>query len=188
MADFAMSQKQLHKRLATRPSRELIELVLDILAAAPDRLRELSQGLSNEVLTLPLGQGERSFKRDLTHIIYCAERGTIPIYYALTAKEPFMARIHAERQWGKLLRYETFDLADLFAYFNFNRRALLNVLHGLTPAQWERTVQPEGKKRQESVYYAARGLCVHEYGHLEDLTDKLAKLRAGEFGQVRASL
>ena len=93
-----------------------------------------------------------------------------------------MARIHAERQWGKLLRYESFDLPDLFAYFSFNRRALLNVLGGLTPAQWERTAQPEGKKRKESVYYAARGLCVHEYGHLEDLAGKMEKLRAGLFG------
>ena len=84
-----------------------------------------------------------------------------------------MPRIHAERQWGKLLRYEAFDLPDLFAYFAFNRRALLNVLQGLTAQQWERTVQPEGKRRSESVYYSARGLCVHEYGHLEDLAKKL---------------
>ena len=76
---------------------------------------------------------------------------------------------------GKLLRYEAFGVTDLFAYFAFNRRALLHVLQGLTAQQWERTMQPEGKKRSESVYYAARGLCVHEYGHLEDLAGKLGK-------------
>ena len=177
-----MSKAALHKRLATAASAELIETLLGVLATTPTRLRDLSENLSDEALTRPLGEGERSFKRDLTHIIYCAERGTIPIYYALTAKEPLMPRIHAERQWGKLLRYESFALPDLFAYFTFNRRALLNVLHGLTPQQWERTTQPEGKKRGESVYYAARGLCVHEYGHLEDLTGKMEKLRAGLFG------
>ena len=182
MTKSPLSQSALHKRLGTTPTSELIELLLEVLTAAPERLHALSGGLSDEQLSRPLGEGERSFKRDLTHLIYCAERGTIPIYYALAAQDPFMPRIHAERQWGKLLRYESFDLPELFAYFSFNRRALLQVLRGLTPKQWERTVQPEGKQRRESVYYAARGLCVHEYGHLEDLAGKMAKLRAGEFG------
>lgn len=182
MAGMVISKEALHKRLAMTASNELIEIVLDVLAASPSRLQDLSACLSDEALTRPLGEGERSFKRDLTHLIYCAERGSIPIYYALAANEPFMARIHAERQWGKLLRYEDFDLPDLFAYFSFNRRALLNVLRALRPQQWERNVQPEGKKRKESVYYAARGLCVHEFGHLEDLTGKMERLRAGEFG------
>lgn len=177
-----LTKEALHKRLATSPSSELIEIALEVLAATPARLRLLSDGLTDEALTRPLGEGERSFKRDLIHLIYCAERGTIPMYYGLTAKEPLMPRIHAERQWGKLLRYEDSELPDLFAYFNFNRRALLNVLRGLTPEQWERTVQPEGKQRKESVYYLARGLSVHEYGHLEDLRGKMEKLRAGRFG------
>lgn len=173
MSKEMMTKAALHKRLTTKPSEERIAMILKALAATPSRLKDLSAGLGVHELDRPLGQGERSFKRDLTHLIYCAERGTIPIYYALAAEQPFMPRIHAERQWGKLLCYETFDLPDLLAYFAFNRRALLHVLRKLTPQQWERTVQPEGKKRSESVYYAARGMCVHEYGHLEDLANKL---------------
>ena len=157
MSKEMMTKAALHKRLTTTPSEERITLILEVLAATPSRLHELRAGMADDELDRPLGQGERSFKRDLTHLIYCAERGTIPIYYALAANEPFMPRIHAERQWGRLLRYEAFDLPDLLAYYAFNRRALLNVLHGLTPQQWERTVKPEGKKRSESVYYAARG-------------------------------
>lgn len=175
MPKEAMTTAALHKRLTTKLSDERIALILEALAATPNRLHELRAGLSDHELDQPLGQGERSFKRDLTHLIYCAERGAIPIYYALAAEQPFMPRIHAERQWGKLLRYEAFELPDLFAYFAFNRRALLNVLQGLTAQQWERTAQPEGKKRSESVYYAARGLCLHELGHLEDLAGKLGK-------------
>ena len=175
MPKEAMTKTALHKRLTTTPSDERIALILEVLTATPSRLHELRAGLTDTQLDRPLGEGERSFKRDLTHLIYCAERGTIPIYYALTAERPFMPRIHAERQWGKLLRYEAFDLPDLLAYFAFNRRALLNVLQRLRPQQWERTVQPEGKKQTESVYYAARGMCVHEYSHLEDLAKKLGK-------------
>ena len=175
MAGGPMSQAALRKRLTARTSDERIALILDTLEAAPGRLRELSDGLSGAQLNLPLGAGERSFKRDLTHLIYCAERGAIPIYYALASDQPLMPRIHAERQWGKLLRYEAFALPELFAYFSFSRRALLNVLRRLSSPQWQRTIQPEGKRRQESVYYSARGLCLHEYGHLEDLARKLGR-------------
>ncbi len=178
MPDETLTKAALHKRLTTTPSDERIALVLQILEAAPASLKALGFELTDAESELPLGPGERSFKRDLTHLIYCAERGTIAIYYALAADEPVMPRVHAERQWGKLLRYEAFDLEALFAHFRFNRRALLNVLRGLKPRQWERAIQPEGKKRTESVYYSARGICLHEYGHLEDLTDKLALLRA----------
>lgn len=181
MPDKTMSEAALRKRLTTKPSVERIELTLQVLAASPGRLQELSAGRSEAELTTPLGQDERSFKRDLTHLIYCAERGTDPIYHALILKEPFIPCIHAERDWGALMRYETFEIAELMAYFNFRRKALLRILRGLSREQWDRSVQREDVRRTESVYYSARGLCVHEYGHLEDLTGKLAMLRAGGF-------
>ncbi len=163
------------KSQGTQSSDQGIAILLELLAATPYRLRSLSANLTPAQLTTPLGAGERSFKRDLTHLIYCAERATIPIYYALLCDEPLMPRIHAERQWGKLLGYERFDLPELMAYFDFGRRALLSVLRGSKREQWERAVQPEGKRRTESVYFAARGLCLHEVEHLEDLARKLGK-------------
>lgn len=170
-----VSKATLHKRLSTQPSADRIALILKVLSAAPDRLRALSSGLTDANLIAPLGAGERSFKRDLTHLIYCAERGADPIYQALLLDDPFMPRIHAERDWGALMQYEAFDIAELMAYFSFQRTALLRILTGLSRTQWERTVQREGVQRAESVYYSARGLCVHELGHLEDLAGKLGR-------------
>lgn len=175
MPDETVSKAALHKRLSTQPSDERIALILQVLAAAPERLRQLSSGLTEAELTTPLGEGERSFKRDLTHLIYCAERAAEPIHHALLLKEALMPRIHAERDWGALMRYEAFDIAELMAYFSFRRTALLRILQGLSRQQWERTVRREGVKRAESVYYSARGLCVHELGHLEDLAGKLGR-------------
>ncbi len=163
------------KRLTTRQSPERIELTITVLSAAPQRLRNLGAGLTETELTTPLGAGERSFKRDLTHLIYCAERGEYPIVHALLLDHPQLPRIHAERDWGKLMRYEAFQVAELLDYFDFRRRALLRVLRGLKPKQWERSVYRDGVKRSESVYYAARGLCLHEVEHLEDLAKKLRK-------------
>ena len=179
MANETTSKMALHKRLTTQPSDERIALILEVLMATPARLKELSEGLSDAQLNLSPGDGERSFKRDLTHLIYCAERGTDPIHHALLLNLPFMPRIHAERDWGALMAYEAFEVAELMAYFNFRRTALLRILQRLSRDQWDRSVRREGVKRSESVYYSARGLCVHEYGHLEDLTGKLARLRAG---------
>ncbi|MCY4063951.1 MAG: DinB family protein [Chloroflexi bacterium] len=167
------SKAALHKRLTTRPSDERIELILQVLAASPVRLQKLSAGRSAAELMTPLGAGERSFKRDLTHLIYCAERGTDPIFHALILKEPFVPRIHAERDWGALMKYEAFEIPELMAYFSFRRAALLHILHGLKRPQWDRSVRREGVKRTESVYHWARGLSLHEYGHLEDLANKL---------------
>lgn len=176
-----MTKAALRKRLTTKPSGEVIALILDVLAATPARLKEISVDLSGAQLDQPLGVGERSFKRDLTHLIYCAERGSDPIFQALILKLPFMPRIHAERDWGALMQYEAFEIAELMAYFSFRRAALLRILKSLSRDQWDRSVQREGVKRSESVYFSARGLCLHEYGHLEDLTGKLAMLRAGKF-------
>ena len=170
-----MSKAALHKRLTTKPSDERIKLILQVLAASPGRLQKLSAGLSDSELTTPLGEGERSFKRDLTHLIYCAERGSDRIFQALLLEAPFMPRIHAERDWGALMQYEAFEIAELMAYFNFRRKALLRILRGLSREQWDRSVQREGVRRTESVYYSARGLCLHELGHLEDLAGKLGK-------------
>ena len=177
-----MTKAALHKRLTAKPAEGAIGLMLAVLAAAPDRLNALGRGLTDAQLDRPLGEGERSFKRDLTHLTYCAERGSDPIHHALLLDLPVMPRIHAERDWGALMRYEAFEVAELLAYFSFRRAALLRILRGLSRDQWDRSVRREGLKRCESVYYSARGLCLHEYGHLEDLTGKLALLRAGNFG------
>ena len=182
MSHESMTKAALHQRLTTKPSDERIALILDVLAAAPARLNDLCAGLSDAQLNLPLGEGERSFKRDLTHLIYCAERGTDPIFHALILKEPFIPRIHAERDWGALMGYEAFELPELMAYFDFRRAALMQILRELKRAQWDRAVRREGVQRKESVYHWARGLAVHEFGHLEDLTGKLNRLRAGAFG------
>lgn len=175
MPGETVSKAALHKRLSTQPSEARIALILQVLAAAPERLRQLSSGLTEAELTTPLGKGERSFMRDLTHLIYCAERGADPIHHALLLEDAFMPRIHAERDWGALMQYETFEIAELMAYFSFRRRALLRILTRLSRGQWERTVRREGVKRAASVYFSARGLCVHELGHLEDLAGKLGR-------------
>jgi hypothetical protein len=135
----------------------------------------LSKGLSSERLSQPLGSGERSFTEDLAHLIHSEARFSEAIYLALLADEPTFPDIHSERQWGRLLRFDLLPFSDLLAYFKLRRHVLLRVLASLTEEQWARTIREEGKKRQESVYWRARSLAMHELEHLSDLQSKLEK-------------
>ena len=149
-----------------------IAKILALLEATPGRLRELSARLVADQ-ERPLGEGERSFRQGLAHLLNTEARANQAIVHALLLNEPEIPRIHPERDLGKLLRYDRFAAAEMMTYFNFRRRVLLAVLHGLKEKQWARTNQEPGKKRRESVYWQARGLALHELEHLDDFESKL---------------
>jgi hypothetical protein len=50
---------------------------------------------------------------------------------------------------------------------------LLRVLTSLSEADWARSIREVGKQRQESVYWRARSLALHELEHLAELERKL---------------
>lgn len=144
-----------------------------MLIETPERLETLRKGLSDQQLHEPLGSGERSFTEVLAHLINTEARSSDAIYLALLADEPLVVDIHAERDWGKLLRYDLLPFAELMAYLRFRRTVLLRVLTSLTQEKWSRCIREERKQRKESVYWRARGMALHELEHLQDLEIKL---------------
>lgn len=164
------------KPISTKLTRANIAKVLELLADTPVRLKHLSDNLSLEQINQPLGEGERSCQQDLAHLLNCEARSTEAIFLALLANEPLVVAIHPERQWGKLLRYELASFPELLAYFSFRRAALLRVLAGLTEKEWSQTIRESDKMRQESVYWLARSLALHEREHLADIESKLHQL------------
>lgn len=167
------------KLIPTEQTEANIAQVIALLQAMPDKLAQLSQPLTLEQLNQPLAPGERSFTQDLAHLLHCEARTSETIYLALLLDEPLVPDIHPERQFGKLWRYELLPFADLLAYFKLRRTMLLSILAGLTEAQWGRTIREAGKKRQESVYWRARGQALHELEHLTDIERKLSQLGLG---------
>jgi hypothetical protein len=163
------------KTVSTELTNANIEKVTALLGETPGELARLSKGLSSEQLCQPLGSGERSFTEDLAHLINSEARSSEAIYLALLLDEPIFPDIHSERQWGKLLKFDVLPFAELLAYFKLRRTVLLRVLAALTEAQWARSIREEGKKRQESAYWRARALAMHELEHLSDLQYKLDK-------------
>jgi hypothetical protein len=161
------------KAISTDLTSENIAKVRELLAETSAQLEALSKPLSEGQLSQPLGEGERSFTEDLAHLIHTEARSSEAIYLALLLDEPLVADVHPERQWGQLLRYDMLAFQELLAYFHVRRAVLLRVLEGLTEKQWQRSIRESGKKRQESVYWRARTIAMHELDHLTDLQNKL---------------
>ncbi|MGZ9223624.1 MAG: DinB family protein [Anaerolineales bacterium] len=160
------------KTVSTDLTGTNIAKVMELLADSPVQVESLCTSLSEEQLRQPLGAGQRSFTEDLAHLIHTEARSSEAIYLALLLDEQLIPDIHPERQWGKLLRYDLLSFHELLAYFKLRRAILLRVLASLTEEQWARSIREAGKKRQESVYWRARTIAMHELDHLTDLQHK----------------
>ena len=163
------------KSVSPNLTKANIAKVMELLADTAPKLESLCKSFTSEQLGQPLGAGERSFTEDLAHLIHSEARTSEAVYLALLLDQPLLPDIHAERQWGKLLRYDLLSFSDLLAYFKIRRAVLLRVLRSLTDEQWERSIREDGKKRQETVYWRARALAMHELDHLTDLQKKLTR-------------
>jgi hypothetical protein len=161
------------KQVSTEQTDSNIKEVVQILRETPEKLAALSKGLTDEQLHKPLGVGERSFVEALAHLINTEALTSEAIYLALILKEPLLGNIHAERDLGKLLRFDLLPFADLLAYFKLRRLVLMRVLDSLKEKEWSRGIREEKKQRKESVYWQARGQAMHELEHLQDLGKKL---------------
>ena len=122
----------MNKLLSTDLTPANITKVLELLAESPVRLNSLVKSLPAEKLRRPLGAGERTPSEVLAHISNGEARSSEMIYQALLVDEPYFADIHPERDWGKLLRFDLLDVADLISYFKTRRKVLLRVLSALT--------------------------------------------------------
>jgi hypothetical protein len=173
--NFGGMYRLMKKQISTTPTEANIKEIIRLLGQTPERLAALSKGLSEKILHEPLGPGERSFSEALTHLINTEAISSEAIYLALMLEEPMLPDIHAERDLGKLLRFDLLPFTELMAYFSTRRRVLLRVLESLNEEGWSRCIRENGKQRKESVYWRARGPALHELEHLTDLEIKLSK-------------
>lgn len=165
------------KPIPTELTETNIGDVLRLLAETPRRLESLTRGLTEEQLHQPLGRGERSIAEVLAHLLNVEARTAEAIQLSLLVNEPALVTVHAERQFGKLVRFAEFPFGELLAYFKMRREVLMRLLYRLKKDQWKRTSREGGKRRAESVYWKARALASHEVEHVQDLEIKI--LRTG---------
>lgn len=168
------------KTITTELSAANIARVLALLAETPTRLESLCQHLDEPVLRTPLGPGRRSIAEIIAHLINVEARTNEAIVLALTLDQSLLANIHAERDYGRLMRHDRLPVADCLAYFRLRRTVLLGLLESLTDDRWARVVREAGKQRRESVYWRARGLALHEVEHIDEIRNSLSPGSHGE--------
>jgi hypothetical protein len=163
----------MNERIATDLTATNTARVLDLLAQTPETLSAMRRHVSGEQARRPLRSGERSFVETVAHLIHVEARSAESMYLALLLTEPLLPTVHAERAWGRLLRFDALEVDELLAYFNIRRKVLLRVLKGLKEKEWGRIVRAAGKQRQETVYWQARALALHEAEHIKELKERM---------------
>ena len=156
-----------------KPTPKEIDLHLGQLTETPDALRMMTAKLSEDDLHWSPGKKDWSLVEVLAHVRACADVWTYSIHTMLVENQPALPLID-ERRWAKTLGYAALSFEASFTAFVVQRGELLRLLRGLTPDQWERTGQIEG--RSHSVFSQARRMALHEVEHLQQCRDGIAAL------------
>jgi hypothetical protein len=155
-----------------------IEQNLTMLAAAPSRLAELTEGLPRAQLLTSPEPGEWSARDVLAHLRACADMWGKCIAEILSEDRPTIKAVNPT-SWIKQTNYREQGFQPSLQAFTAQRAELLAVLKPLTPEAWSRvaTVTGAGKPRQRTVYTYAQWLANHERPHVRQIERIVNPLR-----------
>lgn len=170
-ADYKTDLKKImdtvKKSVPTIQSVSGIKSIYSILKNTHNDLLKLQKYIPVKDLDMPLIPGKRSFRQNVIHLLNSENLNSMIIIQALTIDKPELLPIHSERDIGALSLFEEFDIKELLTYFKLRRRMLMSLLNSLTNEQWARKIIEKNKSRQESIYWRARSLALHEYEHIQ---------------------
>jgi hypothetical protein len=151
---------------------------LALLAAAPQHIAALTDGVAPDALRAAPAAGEWSATEVLAHMRACADMwgGSI---LALLAEDAPTVRAINPLTWIKQTDYPRLDFAASFRAFVAQRAELLAALEPLAPAGWQRagTFTGAGAPLTRTVHSQAQRLAIHERPHLKQLAQTVAALR-----------
>lgn len=141
-----------------------------MLAAAPSRLADLTEGLSPAQLLTPPEPGEWSARDVLAHLRACADMWGKCIAAILSEDRPTIKAVNPTT-WIKKTNYREQEFQPSLQAFAAQRAELLAVLKPLAPEAWSRTatVTGVGKPRERTVSTYAQWLANHERPHIKQI-------------------
>ena len=147
-----------------------IEQILTILAAAPSRLGDLTEGLPPTQLLAHPAPDEWSARDVLAHLRACADMWGRYIVQILNEDRPTIKAVNPTT-WIKQTNYCDQEFQPSLQAFTIQRAELLAVLQPLSPEAWSRTatVTGAGKPRQRTVYTYSQWLANHELSHIKHI-------------------
>ena len=155
-----------------------IEQILTLLAAAPARLADLTEGLPPAQLLAPAEPGEWSARDVLAHMRACADMWGKCIAEILNEDRPTIKAVNPTT-WIKKTNYRELEFQPSLLAFTAQRAELLAVLKRLAPEAWSRMalVTGAGKPLERTVYTYAQWLANHERPHIQQIERIVNALR-----------
>ena len=147
-----------------------IEQNLTMLAAAPTRLADLTEGLPPAQLLAPPEPGEWSARDVLAHLRACADMWGKYIVEILSEDRPTIKAVNPTT-WIKKTDYRQQEFQPSLQAFTAQRAELLALLKPLAPEAWYRMamVTGAGKPRERTVHTYAQWLANHERSHIKQI-------------------
>ncbi|NUR72173.1 MAG: DinB family protein [Hamadaea sp.] len=151
--------------------------ILELLRTNPERIADLTAGLTAAQLQKRPEPDEWSVAEVLAHLRSCA---TLWGEYmaAIIARDETTFRVVNPAAWIEQTDYMTQKFAPAWQAYARQRAGLLTTLAGLSEAEWAHTATITGAgapMRKNVLYYATR-LATHERGHLRQLRKTIEKL------------
>jgi hypothetical protein len=151
---------------------------LTALAERPERIAELTAGLTRAQLRARTGDNEWAAVELLAHLRCCSDAWGEAISTILAEDHPTIVAVNPRA----LLRdcdYARRPFAASLAAYSDQRAGLLAVLRGLDARQWRRaaTIRGAGAPLERTVHDYASRLAVHERGHDRQFARMARQLR-----------
>lgn len=163
------------KAIPTSLSDAAIRNIFETLEETPAHLTAIAKRFDEKTSLEPIIPGKRSFRETLVHFLNIEGLNYTTIYPAFLLKKPEVHSIHAERDFGRLNLFADFQLPELLSAFKLERKKTLGFLKSLKKSDWSKQLIEENKQRQETIYWRARGLAIHDYTHVHILKFQLGK-------------
>jgi hypothetical protein len=155
-----------------------IEQILTMLAGAPTRLAEITEGLTPAQLLAHPEPGEWSARDVLAHLRACSDMWGKYIVVILSEDRPTFKAVNPTT-WIKQTNYCELEFHASLQAFSAQRAELLRVLEPLRREAWSRmaTVTGAGKPRERTVFTFAQWLANHERPHIKQIEPIVNSMR-----------
>ena len=156
----------------------ITEQVLTALAETPQRIAELTDGLTLDQLHAVPAPDEWSANDVLAHLRACADVWGNCITERLEPETPTLRAVNP-RMWIKQTNYRKQKIWRSLRAFAAQRASLVAVLELLPSKAWTRkaTVTGAGKPLERTVLFYAQWLARHERPHLKQIERIVNTLR-----------
>jgi len=164
------------KEIPTSLSDVALKSIFEILEETPRYLTSIAKHFDEKSSLEPIVVGKRSFRETLIHLLNIEGLNYTTIYPAFLINKPKIYSLHAERDLDRLNLFVNFQISELLLAFDLERRKSLSFLRSLKKNDWSKELLEDNKKRQETIYWRARGLAIHDYTHVHILKFQLGEL------------